>query len=433
MRRIIITIATITALAGCEDEAGDPSRPDAGAQDAGARDAAMLDAGDASGLDASPGDAGVREGPPFALPIYRLGPRLAFGGGFSLEVSGRIALPSAAASAGDLDDLEVHGHGLPAGVPVQIETPRVEGDRLVADFRATVSFIADDPVRSREIFRAELPSLGARLFGLLGAGDVLHFDLESTARQALALSRIPEEGGLYAEEVSYFGLAEGDDLAIDHAVPTIAAELEAALIARAGSALAPTGFATPSSELFLLLDASVAGARLAAPGVEAPASAVHLGRLSGLRGGEQVALWLGTNGPLPTFVLPQGATEASFFFYSVGAVGPEIYARQRGGASQTPASERFVVPTTPAPELPGDPSLTLHESGDAEACDLTPGHHVVFFSSGTELAIGFAAIAVESHCHTLRAAEIPEGVGLLTAMQVNGEGVIGPPSNIVFP
>ena len=381
-------------------------------------------AGDAApGADAS-GDAAAGDGPPFAMPLYRIGPRSAFGGSFGQEpIAGTIELP-ASAGVGSFADWTFRGHGLAGGPATSASAPDEVGDRVVSQIVIEIDTATSAPGDAREILTASSPD-GLVLTAVLEADRTVAFSPESTARNALSLAAVREDPAPF-EEVYYTGLRAGDDPILDARVFAVATAIAENLAGGGDGAILPGGAARAGSDVFRRIDAAIGEGE--APVVEPPACAACLGRAE-LAAGAGQAAFRSAGGTSPH--VPVAGEAFSFFFYTAPAAG-ELHLRQRlPDGTQSPASDPFRIGTE-TPALPEPVTLTLEETG-ARACGATAGHWVVFLSSGTELAVGFAAVEATSDCVELPAADIPSEVALLSAIQVSPEGRIGPPSETVFP
>ena len=382
-------------------------------------------AGDASpgGLDAS-ADAAPADGPPFAMPLYRIGPRSAFGGSFGqAPIAGTIELPRSA-GVESFADWTFRGHGLAGGPATSASEPEEVGDRLVSEIVIEIDTASSSPAEDREILTARSPD-GLVLTAVLEADGTVAFSPESTARNALSLAAVREDAAPF-EEVYYTGLRAGDDPILDAKVFAIATAIGEHLAGGGDGGILPGGAARAGTEVFRRIDAAIGEGP--APVIEPPACAGCLGR-AGLPAGAGQAAFRSEGGTSPH--VPVTGEAFSFFFYTAPA-GGDLHLRQRlPDGTQSPASDPFQIGTDD-PELPEAVTLTLEGAG-ARACGATPGHWVVFLASGTELAVGFAALEASADCVELPARDIPAEVALLTAIQVSPEGRVGPPSETVFP
>jgi hypothetical protein len=369
-------------------------------------------------------DGAQDDGPPFALPVYRIGPRSAFQGAFGQDpIHGTIEIPLAAGVT-SFSDWTFSGHGLVSGAAQAMGEAQQVGGRLLAELTIEIDTAFSAPAEAREIITATSPG-GIVLTAVLAADRTIEFSPESTARNALALAGVREAAEPFFE-VYYTGLRAGDDPAIDAAVPSVAGAIESRLSGPGDSGVLPGGTARFGTGVFEALDAAIGDGP--APIVDPPGCRMCLGTVSLPSAGGQVAVF-GDSGPMPH--MPAATDQLSFFFYTVPLTG-DLYLRQRlADGGQSPASAGFQVEEDEI-EPPAGLTLTLEEGG-ARACGADPGNWVVFFASGTELAVGFVTLKATETCVFLPGDQIHEDVGLLTAMQVAPDRRISPPSETVFP
>jgi hypothetical protein len=374
------------------------------------------------------GQAAVDAGPTFEVPVpsYRLGPRSTFGGSFAQAVQpGTIRLPATLASE-DLDSWMISSR---AGAAIaDAQPPRLEGDELVIDFTIQLDTLFEVPAMSRELFTATAGPVV--LSTVADPDDSLHFTLGSTALQALALAGVRDDD-LPLEEVYATGARPGDEPALDRVVAAVVPVLADALAEEGTTHVDASGMAAPGSTVFAAVDQAIAADGVATPIVHAPSSLVHLGVLEVDPVGGRVALFVGRR-PLAHMAVPPGTTRVGFWFLTI-ALGDDvpIHARQRTPAGlQSRASTIFTVPTT-VPAAPPAPTLTIEADG-FRACGGTPGSTILFVALGTEIAVGFDARLVPADGGCVTAAD-PGGVALLGAMQISPEGVVGEPSETLFP
>jgi hypothetical protein len=310
----------------------------------------------------------------------------------------------------------------PAGSPSE---PREEGGRIIADISINVDTAFSAPADAREILTAISPG-GIVLTSVIGASRTIAFSPESTALQALDLAGVREDPVPF-EDVYYTGRRAGDDPVLDEAVPGVAAAIEERLHSAGDSGILPSGSAAPGTTVFAAVTAAVGAA--SPPVVDPPTCGQCLGEITYGAPGGQAAVFTAGGYPLPHF--PAATERASFFFYSAATAGA-LYVRQRlPDGAQSAASSLFQVGDEEATP-PGALTLTLDADG-ARACGADPGNWIVFFSSATELSIGFAAVAPTGGCAFLPAAEIPEQAALLSATQISSDRRVGRPSESVFP
>jgi hypothetical protein len=263
----------------------------------------------------------------------------------------------------------------------------------------------------------------------LDSSKELHFSLASTALQALASAEVREDP-IPFEEVYYTGARPGDRVDLDDHVAAVASAMEAHLTDVGNTGVTTRAQALPETVVFNAIETMFAG--VPAPVVVAPATAGHLGKITA-PAGSTLAFFSESTGYSPHFTLPPGDQEASFFLYSVALDQPRYLRARQPSGDNSLASSTFLVPSTPPGPGPDAPTLELLTTV-ARACGGVVGNFLVFFSSSTELAVGFAAVPVGADgCGSLSLAEIPTEVGLLNAIQVAPDLRFSDPSGIVFP
>lgn len=388
----------------------DSGAPDAGTADAGATDAGAADAG------------------PVVLPLFRIGPRSSFQGAFGQPaITGSITLPLGPQTPTDFTGWSISSPVMSG--TVAFAPPADDAGLREVGFTVTLSTASSAPLAARELFTAASPDAGTILRTVLSPQGQLHFTLDSSALQALSVSEARAEDSFLAEAY-YLGAAPGDVPALDSAVPAVSGAMRTLFTATGRTGLSPSGFPLPGTAVFDAVDQGRATSGLAAPVVTPGASSLHVTEVALPGTAGTLALFVGGRAPQPSMPIPAGTTRAGFFLYSLGSVSEPLFVRfTTADGGHSPASARFQLPE-PLGSGPAEPTLAL-DAGVARACGLTANHHVVFFASSTELAIGFAAAQTDGGCVTL--APVPAVVGLLNAAQVAPDGRVGAPSNTVFP
>jgi hypothetical protein len=375
-------------------------------------------------------DSGTPDAGHLVLPLFRVGPRSSFQGGFGQQLTGTLSLP-ATAGVSSFDGWEVTSR-VQTGT-LALSPARNDGGTLEADLDLTITTGSTAPATDREVFSAVSPDGGAVLLATLDDQRQLRFSIESTALQALALAEVrPNEPFLF--EAYYFGARKGDRPALDSAVPAVAAAMHALLSATGSTGVSTAGFARPGTPVFAAIDSATSTPSMPAPVVTPGASSQHLTSVATSGEPGTLAVWLGDGAPLPNLPVLAGRRTVPLFFYSIDPTGLPLYVRFRAeDGGQTPASAVFTLPGATATP-PAGPEVTLG-ADQVTACNVTPGNQVVFFNSGTELAVGFAAVAapLDGGCATLPRSAVTPDVGLLHAAQVTPQGLVGSPGNTLFP
>jgi hypothetical protein len=364
---------------------------------------------------------------PFPLPVFRIGPRSAFGGGFGpFEFTGTIRLPTTTRDFTSFSGWRFYAHGPGPGVPVTLSSTTVAGTDKVATFTISVTTASTAPREAREVFTAISPDESITLFTVLAEDSTLSFTLASTARQAILRARVRSDDPIL-EDAYYWGAAAQDDAALDDQVDSVASAMATSLEANGSNGISPSGFPRSESPVFSALDAAVATSGTSALVVEPPPSQGHVGVVRNTGAGH-FALWLGDHGPSPTMTVPPGTADVGFFFGTTSlTTDTRVHARMLTAAGQhTPASQVFQIAT--ASSGPTSPTLSWN-TGAVRACGLAAASWALFIAPQTELAVGFAAAqAGHDGCAELPTADVPAAVTAVAAYEVTAQRAIGLPS-----
>jgi hypothetical protein len=175
-------------------DAGDSIRFDGGAD---ASDAGLRDAGTDAGH-SDVGTEGVADAGGFTLPLFRIGPRTTSQGAFGQgSLQGALSLPVTANTPTTFEGWEVRSQ-FAAGTVTFASTVDDGGTRAVA-FAYELTTASSAPRESREIITATSADSRTVLMTVLDGRRELHFSLESTALQALALNEVRTRLPIFTE------------------------------------------------------------------------------------------------------------------------------------------------------------------------------------------------------------------------------------------